>query len=318
MWATLVTIYNPARRRFGAVRSEFRSSGIDGAVLVRCSQLRKLTAVAALAGLLATITTGLSADPVSATSSIGVTVQHNLHYAPAAIEVADVYRSTTATGPEPAVLIVHGGGWQTGSKGGWISEADQLAAAGFVVVVANYQLASPTVVGFPHQLHELKAAIQWMRSDATALGINPARIGALGASAGGNLVAMLATDAAGPLDSGNRIRAAVTWSAILDLTTQPGLSNAIAQYVGCHTDCAAVLADASPIHHVSADDTPIELFNSTQELVPLATVQAMDARLSARHVYHEVVIYPGHGHATDYAAQAMPATIQFLQRQLMG
>jgi acetyl esterase len=252
----------------------------------------------------------------SAATPTDVSVQYNLHYGSAAIEEADVYRSTTAAPVEPGVLIVHGGGWHSGSKGGWSGQAEQLAAAGFVVVVANYQLATATESGFPSQLHELKAAVEWMRSDAAKLKIDPKRIGALGSSAGGNLVAMLATDADGPLDTGNRLRAAVTWSAILDLTTQPGLTSAMAEYVGCQVNCQTVLADASPLHHVSTGDTPIELFNSTAELVPLKTVQAMGARLDDHHVVHTIVTYPGHEHGVDYATQAMPATIAFLQQQL--
>lgn len=266
--------------------------------------------------LLITASVAYAPHPADAATSSGVQIKYNLHYGPAAIEVADVYRSDSATGSQPGVLIVHGGGWHSGSKGGWAGRAEQIAAAGFVVVVANYQLATPTTGGFPVQLHELKQAIEWMRSDAATLHIDPVRIGALGSSAGGNLVAMLATDAVGPLDSGDRLRAAVTWSAILDLTTQPGLTDAIPEYVGCQVDCAAVLVDASPLHHVSAGDSPIELFNSTAELVPLATVQAMDARLSAHHIDHKLVIYPGHQHGVDYSAQAMPDTIKFLQQQL--
>ena len=103
--------------------------------------------------------------------STSIFVQRDLHYGPDPIEVADVYRPSGTTGRLPGVLIVHGGGWHSGSKGGWSTRARELAGAGFVVVVANYQLASATVTGFPHQLHELKQAVTWMRSDAAKLHI---------------------------------------------------------------------------------------------------------------------------------------------------
>ena len=268
-------------------------------------------------------TTGIVARPApsGAVSTVAsgtptVVVTRNAPYGPEAVELADIYRSSGQIGLLPALLIVHGGGWQTGSKEGWIERAEQFAAAGFVAVVVDYRLASPTVRGFPHQLHELKQAISWMRSDASELRIDPARIGAIGSSSGGNLVAMLATDAIGPLDSGDRIRAAVTWSAMLDLRTQPRLTSAIADYVGCSVDCQSVLAEASPIKHVSGGDTPIELFNSSTELVPVSHVWAMDSALTAHHVFHKVVIYQGHLHGVSYGDQAMASTINFLNQEL--
>lgn len=123
---------------------------------------------------------------------------------------------------------------------------------------------------------------------------------------------MLATDAYGLLESGDRIGAAVTWSAMLDLSTQPGLRNAIADSVGCQVDCQAVLEDASPLHHVSGGDTPMELFNSTRELVPLTTVRAMDARLTAHHVTDKVIVYTG----SEHGDRAMVSTVKFFHTEL--
>ena len=155
-----------------------------------------------------------------------------------------------------------------------------------------------------------------MRDNAPAYGIDGRHIGALGSSAGGNLVAMLATDAHGPLDSGSRLGAAVTWSAILDLANQPGLTTDIPTYVGCHVNCRSVLDAASPLHHVSGGGTPIEMFNSTHELVPLTSVKAMDAKLTAAQVVHTTVIYDGTTHGTGYADTATPTSIAFLQQHL--
>jgi acetyl esterase len=202
-----------------------------------------------------------------------------VQYGPEAEELADVYRPSGVTAVLPAVLVVHGGGWVSGSKAETSSIASKIAAAGFVTVNVNYRLATPTQLGSPHQLHELKQAVEWIRSQSAALNVDPARIGALGTSAGGNLVAMLGTDAVGPLTGGNRIRAAVTWSAPLDLTNQPYLSNDVSIYVGCSTNCSAVLTDASPLYHASSGDTPIAIFNSSDEIVPVEQVIATYQKL---------------------------------------
>jgi acetyl esterase/lipase len=147
------------------------------------------------------------------------------------------------------------------------------------------------------------------------------RRGAVGAdawdtSAGGDLAAMLASNGYEPLDSGNRVAAAVTWSAMFDLTTQPGSAVAIADYVGCRVNRSAVLADASPLNHVSSDDAPIELFNSTRELVPMTAVRAMDARLTSHHVFHKLIIYSGNSHGVSYGERAMASTIKFFHDHL--
>src|SRR6476620_1302529 len=80
----------------------------------------------------------------------------DVRYGAESSEIADLYRPSGTTGRLPAVLIVHGGGWHSGSKEGWRARAEQIAAAGFVVMVPDYQLASASTGGFPHQLHQLK------------------------------------------------------------------------------------------------------------------------------------------------------------------
>ena len=67
---------------------------------------------------------------------------------------------------------------------------------------------------------------------------------------------------------------------------------------------------------MSTGDTPIEIFNSTAELVPMSHVRAIDARLTDHHVYHKLVIYSGHEHGVTYGDRAMPATIDFFKQQL--
>jgi acetyl esterase/lipase len=215
-------------------------------------------ALAALCGA------GVIGADVHETPAASATYRHtDVRYGPESVEVADLYRLSGTIGRLPAILVVHGGGWHSGSKEGWRG-----------------------------------------------------RIGAFGSSAGGNLAAMLASDAYGPLDCRNRVAAAVTWSAMLDLTTQPGLADAMADYVGCRVNCSAVLAAASPLHHVSSDDTPIELFNSTRELVPMTSVRAMDARLTSHHVFHKLIIYTGSEHGVSYGDRAMASTVKFFHDHL--
>lgn len=120
----------------------------------------------------------------------GVTALENLVYARRGDELLqlDLYRPAGA-GPWPAVIVVHGGGWETGDRFMERPFAKQLAARGYVAVPVSYRLGPGG--RFPGGLHDLKAAIRWLRANAVRHGIDPARIGAVGGSAGGQLVSLL-------------------------------------------------------------------------------------------------------------------------------
>src|SRR5215211_7666243 len=103
---------------------------------------------------------------------------------------ADVYRPQGA-GPFPGMLVVHGGAWRMGARADFAVIAHRLAERGYTAVAVDYRLA-PTYK-FPAQIYDCQAAVRWMRSHATELKIDPARIGGFGYSAGGHLVALLGT-----------------------------------------------------------------------------------------------------------------------------
>ena len=98
----------------------------------------------------------------------------------------DVYRPK-AEGSRPAVLVVHGGGWERGSRNMERPLAKRLAALGFVTVPVSYRLGVPG--RFPNALFDLKNAVRWLRANAGRFGLDSRRVAALGASSGGQLVA---------------------------------------------------------------------------------------------------------------------------------
>ena len=136
--------------------------------------------------------------PVSTLDS-GVVVHHGVEFA--TVEgfrplLLDLYLPA-ASGPCPAIVYLHGGGWAVGTRrrfgrafASWSpTPLDRLAQAGFAVATLDYRLSGEA--RFPAQLHDVKAAIRWVRGNSSALGIDPARMITWGESAGGHL-AMLA------------------------------------------------------------------------------------------------------------------------------
>ncbi len=93
--------------------------------------------------------------------------------------------------PAPAILHLHGGAWVR--FGRWAPANVFLARAGFVTVSADYRLAPGSI--FPAQLGDVGEAVTWLRANAGAWQLDPARLGAWGVSAGAHLAALLGTGA---------------------------------------------------------------------------------------------------------------------------
>jgi arylsulfatase A len=112
------------------------------------------------------------------------------HYGDRSLEM-DIYRPKGTWGELPAIVCVHGGGWGKGSRVNHAKPAQALAARGFVTATISYRLSGEEP--FPAQIQDCKAAVRFLRANAKELGIDADNIGAIGHSAGGHLVALLAT-----------------------------------------------------------------------------------------------------------------------------
>jgi acetyl esterase/lipase/type 1 glutamine amidotransferase len=93
------------------------------------------------------------------------------------------------SGNAPAIVHIHGGGWQKGQKSA--RYAIQFARNGFVGFSINYRLSGTAL--FPAGVHDCKTAIRWVRANAKKYNVDPNRIGIVGSSAGGHLVSLLGT-----------------------------------------------------------------------------------------------------------------------------
>jgi acetyl esterase/lipase len=91
----------------------------------------------------------------------------------------------------PVIIAVHGGGWQNGSPDAFKHLGPFLARNGYAVYAIRYRLAKPGVKSYPAAVYDVKAAIQFVRAKAADLGVDPARIALLGASAGAQLVSLV-------------------------------------------------------------------------------------------------------------------------------
>jgi acetyl esterase len=218
-----------------------------------------------------------------------------------------------------AVIAVHGGAWLHNDRAVFAPIAAELARrSGFVVLNIEYPRAPAGGDLYARQRAAVEQAVRWVRGHAGSLGIDPGRIGGLGGSAGGNLVALVGTGGSGSLRSGTRLGAAVTWSGQLDLEH---LRNAnatnVRSYLGCDlATCPDTWALASPIDHVNHGDTPMLLFGSRGDSTPPSQSTRMARALRAAGVDSRAIVLPGSRHGQQYAAAAMDRTIAFLRTHL--
>jgi len=96
------------------------------------------------------------------------------------------------SGPFPILIGVPGGGWRICVRASLREWGIYLASRGYGLFVIDYRLATPARKAFPEAVHDVLAAVRFVRSSGVELSIDPDRIGLLGASAGAHLAALAA------------------------------------------------------------------------------------------------------------------------------
>lgn len=221
-----------------------------------------------------------------------------------------------ATTPRAAVIVIHGGSWARGDKADpEVRDACvRLADQGFVAFSINYRLAPAAV--FPAQLDDVQSAVTWLRApeQSERFGIDPDRIGLLGASAGGHLAALAASIGAGDLTVEARVAAVVDLSGPTDLRaaipTGPGYTLDFAQaqldFLGCTAflGCATSTV-ASPVAAIDPTDPPFFIGHALDEFIPISQAEELVNELGRQGVDTTYVPVAGSAHGMDLLDGAM-------------
>lgn len=248
----------------------------------------------------------------------------------------DIYlpKKPTVAGPLPVIAYVHGGGWRAGSKVMGRSQVMQLVDSGrYAAVSIGHRLAWEAP--WPAQIHDTKAGIRWVRGNARKYGFDSNRICAVGASAGGHLVAVLGVtggDASleGNLgsyrDQSSKVKCVVDMYGPIDLrSTSAGLAalkdNVALLLGGNPTTLPQVAAQATPLTHVDASDPPFMIIHGTKD--PLVGYQEsvdLDKALRAAGVpvTFQTIEGGGHGNFGKAAVEVAGRMNAFLERNLHG
>ncbi len=173
-------------------------------------------------------------------------------------------------GPFPALIGVHGGGWQQGSRDIYKHWGPFLAARGYVLLAVDYRTAAPGRKSYPDAVHDVRAAVQFLKGEAASYKVDPARVALIGDSAGGHLATLVALAGDHPTFAGaylddkhaaqsTKVKCAVGVYGIYDMVRQWNSDqisrprNQISeQFLGAAPmDDRRVFFDASPMSYVT-------------------------------------------------------------------
>jgi acetyl esterase/lipase len=167
---------------------------------------------------------------------------------------------------------------------------------------------------FPAQLEDLQLALRWLDAEADALGVDAARIGIWGYSAGAHLAALTALVTESP-----RVRAIVSGGGPADMV-YAATSPLVHELMGGRIEnLPAAYRAASPLHQVSAAAPPTFIYHAQWDrLVATEHARRLHAALQAADVPSELHWLPLRGHIVGflYPGAARTRAIDFLDRHL--
>jgi acetyl esterase/lipase len=228
------------------------------------------------------------------------------------------------------VVCIHGGGFRAGNRDRWNALCQQLGERGYVAATVSYRLAPK--YPFPAAVHDVKAAVRWLRGNAAKYGVDPARIGAVGDSAGGHLAQFLGVTAGvaqfegdgGNPDQSSAVACVVNYYGPSDFTKSYGKSVDAAEvlplFLGGDVEHARkrhILA--SPLYWVTPQAAPTLLLHGTKDpYVAFEQASWIFDRLKAAEVDVRLLELTdaGHGFQGADAERAEKAMFDFFAEQL--
>jgi acetyl esterase/lipase len=242
----------------------------------------------------------------------------------------DVYRPAQPNqrGALPGIVLVRGGGWRSGDKEAFGFIAGHLANEGFVALSIEYRTSSEAK--FPAAVHDVKAAVRWLRAHATEYGVDPEAIGAFGGSAGAHLVALLATSAGvdalegtgGTAGTSSRVQAVVAMACVCNLDWE---NAAVNDFIGGSLQANNdVIKAASPVTYVTARSAPLLLLHSqTDPVVPFVQsveIEELYRRANARVLLKAIEAPNTHAFWNEarHFPEMLRLAVEFFRSNLIG
>lgn len=230
----------------------------------------------------------------------------------------------------PAILIIHGGGWRTGSRSQHIPLAQRLAALGYATFTAEYRLSTEAL--YPAAVHDLKATVRWIRANAKKYEIDTNKIASMGFSAGGQLSALLGNTNnllrfegnIGDLKHSSKINAIIDIDGILAFIhpesgegdDRKSTSAATYWFGFSKNENPELWHEASALTHAGKNTPPTLFLNSSVDRMH-AGRDDYRKKLDTFGIYSEVHTFENSPHSFCLLSPWFEPTIEFIDKFLM-
>lgn len=206
----------------------------------------------------------------------------------------------------PTVVLVHGGGWRTGSRPLYYPLAIELAKRNFAVATVSYRLSGEAQ--FPAATEDVRDAVAWLQSHAPRYGLDTQRFALAGGSAGGQIAAFVGYSG-GSIErdaKSVRVNAVLNIDGLSDFTSPEALpfendprkkpSAAGAWLGGRYEEVPETWRQASPIFYIDANAPPTLFVASSQPRFHAGRDAAI-AALSGLNITHRSLVYDDAPHS---------------------
>lgn len=261
----------------------------------------------------------------------GVLFEGHVEYCEAAGEKLhiDIARPDKLDKPAPCILYIHGGAWRGGDKAGHIPQTFAAARQGYVSATVQYRFCPKHP--FPAQIEDVKCAVRFLRANAQKYQLDPARIGAIGYSAGAHLSMLLGTMGesdglegnGGYADQKSQVQAVVAYFGPTELAADdyPPVSQGLLKDFlgGTPKEVPEQYKKASPVTYASKEDAPLLIFQGTKDpLVPHSQAFKMVDAMTAAGVPGRVELLVGaaHGWGGEDIKRTERESLAFFDRYL--
>ena len=260
--------------------------------------------------------------------------------------IADIFVPDGA-GPFPALVGVHGGGWQQGSREIYRFWGPFLAARGYVLMAVDYRTSAPGRKSYPQAVHDVRAAVQFIKGEAASYKVDPARVALIGDSAGGHLATLVALAGDSPTFAGaypddkhaaipTKPKAAIGVYGVYDMVRQWNSDQVTRprdqitqQFLGvAPMDDRRIFFDASPISYATTANNTIAFllaYGDEDDIVDRAQADAFLIALKQAKFWARNAVFPGWGHywmatspedPTTGSYRFAPRLLRFLEEKL--
>lgn len=236
-------------------------------------------------------------ESTQAQTNLEYRAETNVKYGLDALQEYDIYLPKNRTVDTKTLILIHGGGWNSGSKNEMNAFKDFLREQlpDYAIVNMNYRLADANNAPYPMQINDIKAVVNHLKSNKSDYVIAD-KIGFIGASAGGHLALLYSYEQ----ENANNIELVCSIVGPTNLADEAYINatdadlRAMLDQFGDDID---FLKEVSPLYQAKTSSPPTQLFYGGQDpLIPNSQGRDLNLKLKELNVPVEYTFYPNEAH----------------------